>query len=72
MIGYLYYSNQTPIIRKHYYAPGRAYMDQENCHFEEPLIEGDALMIHMGHGQFHRFICVATDGKTALLVASNI
>lgn len=69
--GYMYYSNQQPIIQRNYYGPGRYYMDHAFCDLDT-IEEGDATLIHTGHGQFHRFVCVAVDEHSALLVASNI
>ena len=69
--GYLYYSNEQPIMERGYYAPGRFDIRHAFCDLET-IEEGDAPLIHMGHGQFHRFVCVAVDKQSALLVASNI
>ena len=69
--GYMYYSNQQPIMQRSYYGPKKFDVAHALCDFET-IEEGDAPLIHMGHGQFHRFVCVAVDEGSALLVASNI
>lgn len=72
MRAYLFYSNGEPIISRHYYAPGKFDRKQSFCDFERTLSEGEAPLVHMGHGHFHRFVCTAVDDKYALLVASNL
>lgn len=72
MRAYLFYSDGAPITERRYYAPGHFVRDQAFCDFERPLSEGDAPLVHMGHGHFTRFVCAAVDAEHALLVASEV
>lgn len=67
MTGYLYYSTGKPIIKQHYTGPGRFVWEQAEVQLERSIEVGEICLIHMGHGSYHRFECVAIDAKHALL-----
>jgi len=71
---YLYASNGKPIMGLHYSAPGRHFVEQESVLLDSPPSVGKTVAIHMlCASKPSTFVCVDTDGKTALLqrIASN-
>lgn len=67
MTGYLYYSNGRAIIEQHYSGPGRFTFEQAEAQIDSALNVGSVVTIHMGHGQYHQFECIAIDDTHALL-----
>jgi hypothetical protein len=69
MTGYLYHRNGSPIIERDYTSPGRYTMEHAEIRLRSDLSlkVGTVLNIHMGHGQYRRFECVAVDNSCALL-----
>lgn len=67
MTGYLYYSTGLPIIERHYSGPGRYSLEQAEVQLERALEIGEIRLIHMGHGRYHHFECMAVDDTHALL-----
>lgn len=67
MLAYMYHSNGAPIMFRNYTSPGRHLLEQAEVRLEKAIGLGDTQLVHMGHGVYHRFKCVAVDADYALL-----
>ena len=70
-IGYMYTKSGEPFMERQYTAPGKWYWGQAEVRLEKERQPEELVSIHMGHGHFKSFKCIASDNKHALLQACS-
>lgn len=66
--GYMFHRNGSEQRDRVWFA-GRVQFEPAFCDFERPLLDGEVVSVHIGHGIWGKYSVDAVDGETALLRA---